>query len=65
MSALEAGVLVACAYETAALVSRKRIDPISYLCWRHKWLTPVILTGLGTHLVFGHPPALQESPREQ
>lgn len=45
-------VATACAYETAAITTRK-VPTISTLCYQKRWLTPVILGGLAIHLVKG------------
>lgn len=49
----EAVVMSSCAYEAMSLAvgDRERWPPISCLCWRRPVLIPVILGGLGVHLV--------------
>lgn len=45
-----------CQYEVAALLSqtskrsRVKLPTLTRLCARHKWLAPILLTGLGVHL---------------
>lgn len=50
-TALHAGVAAVCAYETYAIVTGK-VPTVSTLCGRHPALVPVILIGLGVHLVW-------------
>lgn len=49
--ALHAGVATVCAYETYAIVTGK-VPTVSTLCGRYPALVPVILIGLGVHLVW-------------
>ena len=41
-----------CGYEVVAITTRAT-PTISALCYRRKWLIPVILVGLAVHLVKG------------
>lgn len=43
-------VAAVCAYEVAAITTCKA-PTVSNLCHRKRWLTPVILGGLGLHLI--------------
>lgn len=54
-------VAAVCAYEVAAIAT-DRAPTVSQLCYRRRWLTPVILGGLGLHLVI-KPPSLKEKKR--
>jgi hypothetical protein len=54
-------VAAVCAYEVAAIAT-DRTPTVSHLCYRRRWLTPVILTGLGLHLVI-KPTSLKEKKR--
>lgn len=47
---LKWGVAAVCAYEVAAITT-SRTPTVSALCHRKRWLTPLILGGLGLHLV--------------
>jgi hypothetical protein len=44
------GVAAVCAYEVAAITT-DRCPTVSHLCYRKRWLTPVILGGLAVHLL--------------
>lgn len=46
---LKWGVAAVCAYEVAAITT-DACPTVSALCYRRRWLAPVILTGLGVHL---------------
>jgi hypothetical protein len=43
-------VAVACGYEVAALLPKSRLPTISSVCGRHRWLAPIIVSGLAVHL---------------
>jgi hypothetical protein len=43
-------VAAVCAYEVAAITTT-RTPTVSALCHRRRWLAPVILGGLGVHLI--------------
>jgi hypothetical protein len=42
-------VVVGCAYEIAALVTRSKTPTISALCRKHRWLEGMFLAGLVVH----------------
>ena len=44
------GVASVCAYEVAAITTC-RTPTVSALCHRKRWLVPIILGGLGLHLI--------------
>lgn len=47
---LEPVVLTLCAYEVAAILSRRRLPTLSKLSQRYPWLAPTLIGGLSAHL---------------